>query len=72
MARADLSIDTKVLLETVAVLRPGDTLVIAVSQATAEERDRWSELVADHLPGVEVVIVVGNALAVYRPGEGGD
>lgn len=54
------------------VVRPGDTLVIAVSRITTPEQvERLKEGVAEHLPGVQAVVVEANQLAVYRPKNAG-
>jgi hypothetical protein len=68
MASADLNVASKVELETLAIVRPGDTLVVAYPrQLSVEQADTIKARIKDRLPGVEVVIIHANQLAVYRP-----
>lgn len=52
----------------IGLVRPGDTLVIALDQplskADAEQREAD---IAARLPGVRAVFITGNSIAVYRP-----
>lgn len=67
-----MRVDTTVRLETLAIVQPGDTLVVAVaagSAATAEAVNDFTERLGGSLPGVKIVVVAANALAVYRPGD---
>ena len=51
------------------VVRPGDTLVVAMSAVLpTSEAKTLADLMEDALPGVEIVLVGGaSALAAYRP-----
>lgn len=57
-------------LDGAAVVRPGDTLVIALSASiSAPEAAAMAERAARLLPGTEAVVISGcTGLAVYRPG----
>jgi hypothetical protein len=66
MAKTDLRATLE--LETLAIVRPGDTLVIAVARPLSmADWDVWKAQLTKVLPGVEFAIVQANALAVYRP-----
>lgn len=68
MASADLNVTSKVELETLAIVRPGDTLVVAHPvQLTEQQADIIKHRIKNRLRGVEVVILHANQLAVYRP-----
>ena len=63
MARIPAELD----IHTIAVVRPGDKLVVAVSRpVTMMERDEIKHRLEAQLPGVQVVPVWAAALAVYR------
>lgn len=63
-----LEVDT-----TRLTVRPGDRLVVRVSRPLdMEQADRLRGVLAEGLPGVEVVVVQADQLLVYRPdSEGG-
>jgi hypothetical protein len=66
MAKTDLHATLE--LETLAIVRPGDTLVIAVARPLSmDDWEEWKSRLTKVLPGVEFAIVQANALAVYRP-----
>ena len=53
-----------------AVVKPGDTLVVAVNLdrlLTEQEAEAAKTRLEAELPGVKVVVVVANSLAVYKP-----
>jgi hypothetical protein len=69
----DMNLKLNVATEFVdaVVIRPGDTLVIAlaghVDRAAADRARQWAMA---RLPGLaDVVVVAANQLAVYRPDE---
>jgi hypothetical protein len=70
MARADPLVTLNPELDSAAVVRPGDTLVIGVDASDWAD-DRFEKLKADaeeHLPGVRVLIIDGaRSMAVSRP-----
>ena len=54
-----------------AILKPGDTLVVAVTQfLTNEEADRGARWLEEILPGIKAILIQGSALTVYRPEPG--
>lgn len=65
--------DAKVTLaiEGITVVRPGDTLVVALEQKwlTKEQADQYKATLRARLPGLADVVVLGGvtALATYRP-----
>lgn len=64
MADARITVD----IHNVLLLRPGDTLVVAVPAGmTMESLRRARGHVESQLPGVNVVLIEANALAVYHP-----
>lgn len=66
------TIDVALALETIAIVRPGDTLIVAIDRPFSHDRAaEFRAQMADKLPGVEIVIVEARQLAVYRPAEGG-
>lgn len=69
MARSEATVDVVMRLESAALVRPGDRLVVAspVEMSMAEMHE-MRERVATALPGVGLVIVDRcSGLAVYRP-----
>jgi hypothetical protein len=70
MAETTLNVETKFQLETLALVRPGDTLVVAVNRRlTMEDANAYTDALRERLPGVEIVVVDACQLAVYRPGD---
>lgn len=73
-ATHDLEMELEMQLRNIAVVRPGDTLIIGLHHSVTgtEWLDRVREQFAEALPGVKVVFV-GNvtALAVFEP-DGGE
>jgi hypothetical protein len=68
MARVAKALDIELNVSGVAVIRPGDHLVITTSASLspAQGEQRREELMA-MLPGVEVTLLSGvSAMAVYR------
>jgi hypothetical protein len=58
----------EVELQSAAVIRPGDTFVVATNRPISmAEADRMKDELGFKIPGVHIVIVPANALAVYRP-----
>jgi hypothetical protein len=54
-------------LESTAIVQPGDTLVIAVDQGTTTaEIEEFGARIEERLPGVSVLVVIANSLAVYQ------
>lgn len=49
-------------------VRPGDTLLVRYSRAVSmENAERLKAKLKERLPGVDVLIVEADGLAVYRP-----
>lgn len=70
MPKPEISATLAVRFEAAAVVRPGDTLVIAVDPDSLMDQEAVNEVTRDlreHLPGVKPVFVTANGLAVYRP-----
>jgi hypothetical protein len=66
MAKQEIAATVQV--EATAVARPGDTLVVALGhEASLEDIREVAGEMERRLPGVKVLVVNANALAVYRP-----
>jgi hypothetical protein len=51
-----------------AVIRPGDTLIVRVSRdVTAEAAADYRAKLEDRLPGVDILVLAADGIAVYRP-----
>jgi hypothetical protein len=72
MAQAPKSLDVELNVSGIAVIRPGDHLVVACTGVlgVADGNRKREELMAE-IPGVEVTLLSGvSAMAVYRPASG--
>lgn len=71
----DVSVQHDIQVTGVAVVRPGDVLIVGLSREilTAEQARHYHETIKGRLPGVADVIVIGGvtALAAYRPDDAG-
>lgn len=66
----DVRVSEDVVTQVVqtAVVRPGDTLVVRLAgDATDEAFMRAGDAFRDRLPGVKILLVRAEELAVYRP-----
>jgi hypothetical protein len=53
-----------------AVVRPGDTLIIRLARSvTAETAADYRAKLEDRLPGVDILVLAADGIAVYRPGQ---
>lgn len=69
MAGLTTDMSLNVRLESLAIVQPGDTLIVAVDQTlTMENAQRYKEHLESRLPDVTVVVLNARQLAVYRRG----
>lgn len=66
--RLDKTDGTLIPLRSGMVVHPGDTLVVTVQDATAEDMERVSGVLKDRLPSVNVVLISDAEVAVVRKG----